>query len=79
LYRLQGAEPELLLAAFKTLDVDGKGTVHPEKLRELLTREGEAFSPEEMDDMLTAAVDSATELIHYEDYVPKLMVRTLTM
>jgi len=75
LHRLQGAEPELLLAAFKTLDVDGKGTVDPEKLRNLLTSEGEAFSPEEMEDMLTAAVDSSTDLIHYEDYVPKLMVR----
>lgn len=77
MHRLQGAEPELLLAAFKTLDINGKGTVDPEKLRELLTSEGEAFSPEEMEDMLTAAVDSSTELIHYEDYVPKLMVRIL--
>jgi len=73
-FRLQGAEPELLLAAFKTLDMEGKGTVCPETLKELLTTEGEAFSPEELEDMLNAAVDPSTELIHYEDFVPKLMV-----
>ncbi|XP_059483753.1 dynein regulatory complex protein 8-like [Neocloeon triangulifer] len=75
--RLQGAEPELLLAALKTFDFEGKGTVDPERLRELLTTEGEAFSQEEMDDMLAAAVDPNTSLIPYEDFVPKLMVKLI--
>ncbi|KAF4531872.1 hypothetical protein B566_EDAN000901, partial [Ephemera danica] len=71
--RLQGAEPEVLLAAFRTLDSSGSGKLDPEKLRNLLMTEGEPFSAEEMDDMLAAAVDSESGLIPYEDFIPKLM------
>merc|ERR1719217_1487157 len=58
-----------LLRAFRTLDVDNKGYIEAEKLRNLLTTHGERFSQEEIDDFLNFAADSESGFMHYEDYV----------
>jgi Ca2+-binding EF-hand superfamily protein len=65
--------PRRVCVASQTLDPDNKGYVEAEKMRTLLTTNGERFSPEEIDDFLHYAVDAETGVLHYEDYVSNLM------
>ena len=63
---------EKLLIAFRKLDVDNKGYLEAEKVRQMMTTHGERFSPEEVDDFLNFAVDAETGFFHYEDYVSQV-------
>jgi len=61
-----------LVAAFRALDKPKAGTLEPAKFKEMLMKEGEAFTAEEVEEMFNFAVNKADSLIHFEEYVDKL-------
>lgn len=61
-----------LVAAFRALDKEKKGTLEPAKLKEMLMKEGESFTAEEVEEMFNFAVNKGDSLIHWEEYVDKL-------
>ena len=63
------ASHEELLAAFRALDTENTGHLDREKLTQLFTEEGEAFSEEEMTELCNAALDPLTKSVHYKEYV----------
>ncbi|KAJ3046513.1 Dynein regulatory complex protein 8 [Rhizophlyctis rosea] len=65
-------DEEKLFRAFQALDTENKGFLLPDDLRAAMTTEGEAFSTEEIDEMLMACTDPAEGKIYYEDYVTVL-------
>ncbi|NP_001314837.1 dynein regulatory complex protein 8 [Danio rerio] len=60
---------DLLIQAFEVLDQQKKGHLEPAELAKYLTQEGEPFTQEEMDEMLSAAVDPDKNVIFYKDFV----------
>ena len=67
-------EPEKILQALKTLDVEGKGYLKKEELSGIMTSQGEAFSVQETEEMLSAALSRDDETIDYEHYAKILAV-----
>ncbi|XP_064014744.1 dynein regulatory complex protein 8 isoform X4 [Pogoniulus pusillus] len=65
---------DVLLHAFETLDENKRGYLTKEELVKYLTQEGEPFSQEEMEDMLSTALDPETNTIRYRDYIAMLIV-----
>jgi len=63
---------EILSRAYRNLDKDKTGLIDPEKLKEMLMREGEPMMPDEVEEMMSFAVNKEDGLIHWEDYVDKL-------
>ncbi|KAJ3193451.1 Dynein regulatory complex protein 8 [Irineochytrium annulatum] len=59
-------DEELLYRAFLTLDVEKKGFLTPDELRKFMTTEGEAFSQEEVEEMLNASTDPTNNRVYYE-------------
>ncbi|KAI5704048.1 hypothetical protein M8J75_001482 [Diaphorina citri] len=68
------ASAEELLKAFRTLDKDNKSYLDKEYLTKLMIEEGEPFTPEEIDEMMSTAVDQDTGRIPYEYYINHIMV-----
>ena len=62
---------EDLIRAFKALDTEGKGYLTADELRELLTKNEEHFSNDEITEMLAFAVDAETGHCVYTDYSEK--------
>ncbi|XP_013995174.1 dynein regulatory complex protein 8 isoform X1 [Salmo salar] len=60
---------DLLLQAFEVLDKQKKGHLELEELTKYMTQEGEPFTQEEMEEMLSAAMDPDKNLIFYKDFV----------
>jgi len=71
--RFKAASEDKLMRAFEALDKDQKGFLTAEELTKYLTTEGEPFTEEEMDEMLTAAVDPDKDVIVYKEYVPMMV------
>ncbi|XP_042340527.1 dynein regulatory complex protein 8 [Plectropomus leopardus] len=65
---------DVLLQAFEVLDKDKKGYLEPEELTKYMTQEGELFTQEEMDEMLTALADNEKSLIYYRDLISQLTI-----
>ncbi|XP_041798535.1 dynein regulatory complex protein 8 [Chelmon rostratus] len=65
---------DLLLQAFEVLDKEKKGYLEPEELTKYMTQEGELFTQEEMDEMLTALTDHDKNLIYYKDIISQLTI-----
>ncbi|KAM4593589.1 dynein regulatory complex protein 8 [Odontesthes bonariensis] len=63
-----------LLQAFEALDKEKKGYLEPEELSKYMTQEGEPFTQEEMDEMLTALTDRDSNLIYYKDLISQLTI-----
>eukprot|EP00112_Aurelia_sp_Birch-Aquarium-sp1_P021577 Seg585.3 transcript_id=Seg585.3/GoldUCD/mRNA.D3Y31 product="Dynein regulatory complex protein 8" protein_id=Seg585.3/GoldUCD/D3Y31 len=68
------ANEEQLLKAFSVLDQDSKGYLTVEDLQKVMTEEGEPFTQEEMEEMLSAAVDPDKGIVYYKDYVSLMAV-----
>ncbi|XP_027030394.1 dynein regulatory complex protein 8 [Tachysurus fulvidraco] len=60
---------DLLLQAFEVLDQQKNGHLEPEELTKYLTQEGEPFSHEEMEEMLSAALDPDKQVVFYREFV----------
>ncbi|GAA6220097.1 EF-hand calcium-binding domain-containing protein 2 [Lates japonicus] len=65
---------DLLLQAFEVLDKEKKGYLQPEELTKYMTQEGEPFTQEEMDEMLTALADHEKNHIYYKDLISQLTI-----
>uniref|UniRef100_A0A8C8R7W2 EF-hand calcium binding domain 2 n=1 Tax=Pelusios castaneus TaxID=367368 RepID=A0A8C8R7W2_9SAUR len=65
---------DVLLRAFEVLDVNKCGHLTKEELVKYMTEEGEPFTQEEMEEMLSAAVDPETNTVRYKDYITMMVV-----
>uniref|UniRef100_A0A8C3PKS6 EF-hand calcium binding domain 2 n=1 Tax=Calidris pygmaea TaxID=425635 RepID=A0A8C3PKS6_9CHAR len=65
---------DVLLHAFEALDENKCGYITKEDLVKYLTEEGEPFTQEEMEDMLSAALDPETNTVRYRDYISMMVV-----
>ncbi|XP_049456164.1 dynein regulatory complex protein 8 [Epinephelus fuscoguttatus] len=65
---------DILLQAFEVLDKGKKGYLEPEELTKYMTQEGDPFTQEEMEEMLTAFADKENNLIYYEDIISQLTI-----
>uniref|UniRef100_A0A8I3MPS4 EF-hand calcium binding domain 2 n=1 Tax=Canis lupus familiaris TaxID=9615 RepID=A0A8I3MPS4_CANLF len=65
---------DILLRAFEVLDPSKRGFLTKEELIKYMTEEGEPFSQEEMEEMLSAAIDPESNSIRYKDYIAMMVV-----
>lgn len=65
-------DEDTIVRAFEMLDREKKGYVESEYLREVMTTMGEAFSADEINEMIHAASDPETGHIYYEDFAAML-------
>ncbi|XP_063543416.1 dynein regulatory complex protein 8-like [Cydia strobilella] len=73
-HRFYPASAEMLLAAFRYFDEEGRGYLTKERFTKLMLEEGECFTQEEFDEMMQIALDPVTDTITYEYYINQLMV-----
>ncbi|KAF9408875.1 hypothetical protein HW555_011590 [Spodoptera exigua] len=73
LCRFYPASAEVLLAAFRYFDEEGRGYLTKERFTKLMLEEGEPFTQEEFDEMMQTALDPVTDTITYEYYINQLM------
>lgn len=72
---MQPASPEELLKAFQTIDKENKGYIPREYMEKMIMEEGEPFTKEEVDEMMTVAIDPDTGHVNYEYYINQIMVK----
>uniref|UniRef100_A0A8C9LB60 EF-hand calcium binding domain 2 n=1 Tax=Pavo cristatus TaxID=9049 RepID=A0A8C9LB60_PAVCR len=65
---------DVLLHAFEALDENKSGYITKEELVKHMTEEGEPFTEEEMEEMLSSALDPETNAVHYRDYISMMIV-----
>uniref|UniRef100_A0A8B9QLT3 EF-hand calcium binding domain 2 n=1 Tax=Apteryx owenii TaxID=8824 RepID=A0A8B9QLT3_APTOW len=65
---------DVLLHAFEALDENKCGYLTKEELVKYMTEEGEPFTQEEMEDMLSAALEPETNTVCYKDYITLMIV-----
>ncbi|KAK2146484.1 hypothetical protein LSH36_605g02002 [Paralvinella palmiformis] len=68
------ATEDRILKAFQVLDTDNKAYLTQDELKEYMTKEGDAFNQDEMDEMLSAAVDPEKGYILYKEYAALMTV-----
>eukprot|EP00951_Prasinocladus_malaysianus_P030290 scaffold284460_cov50-Prasinocladus_malaysianus.AAC.1 len=57
-----------LMRAFRAFDPEKRGWINADYLKNLMLTRGEQFTPDEVNHMLSVAVDEDTGRIYYEDY-----------
>uniref|UniRef100_A0A0B6ZAM9 EF-hand domain-containing protein n=1 Tax=Arion vulgaris TaxID=1028688 RepID=A0A0B6ZAM9_9EUPU len=72
--RYKASPEDEICKAFQVLDVEQKGYLTVEELTTLMTEEGECFNQEEIEEMLSAAVDPDKKTILYKDYASVMAV-----
>ena len=72
--RFRPASEEQLMKAFEVLDTEKADFLEVEDFQKLMTEEGEPFTQEEVEEMLSAAVDPDKGHISYKDYVALMVV-----
>ncbi|XP_035690792.1 dynein regulatory complex protein 8-like isoform X1 [Branchiostoma floridae] len=72
--RYKPVPEEMLLKAFAVLDQEKKGFLSQEELQKYMSEEGEPFTQEEMEEMLSAAVDPDKGVIYYKDFASMMAV-----
>ncbi|XP_008983948.1 dynein regulatory complex protein 8 isoform X1 [Callithrix jacchus] len=65
---------DVLLRAFEVLDTANRGFLTKDELIKYMTEEGEPFSQEEMEEMLSAAIDPESNSINYKDYISMMVI-----
>ncbi|XP_047376402.1 dynein regulatory complex protein 8 isoform X1 [Sciurus carolinensis] len=65
---------DVLLRAFEVLDSAKHGFLTKEELVKYMTEEGEPFSQEEMEEMLSAAIDPESNSINYKEYITMMVI-----
>jgi len=68
-----------MMKFFLKLDRERKGTIEPVKLKDVIQREGEPFTAEEADEMISFAMNKDDGLIYYEEYVDKTLAALRTL
>ncbi|XP_068135666.1 dynein regulatory complex protein 8 [Hyperolius riggenbachi] len=72
--RYRPISEDILQRAFEVLDDKKKGFLTKEELIKYMTEEGEPFTQEEMEEMVSAAVDPEKNVVPYKDYVSMMVV-----
>jgi len=72
--RYKPSPEDQILKAFQVLDTDMKGYLTVEELTKYMTEEGEPFAQEEMEEMISAAVDPEKKTVLYKDYASVMAV-----
>ncbi|XP_059176447.1 dynein regulatory complex protein 8-like [Physella acuta] len=72
--RYKASPEDQILKAFQVLDADMKGYLTAEELTKFMTEEGEPFTQEELEEMLSAAVDPDKKIILYKEYASVMAV-----
>lgn len=72
--RFHPASAEELLRAFQVLDKENTGYLTKEFIQKTFIERGEYFSQEELEEMLSIAVNPETGTIIYEIYINQIMV-----
>merc|ERR1711912_14712 len=72
LHGMLALNEEDIIRAFRALDTDGKGYLTTEELRELMTKNEEHFSSDEISEMITFAVDADTGNCNFTEYAEKV-------
>ncbi|XP_075720586.1 dynein regulatory complex protein 8 isoform X1 [Rhinoderma darwinii] len=65
---------DVLLRAFEVLDEKGKGFLTKDELLKFMTEEGEPFTQEEMEEMISASVDPDKNIVPYKEYAAMMIV-----
>ncbi|KAI4563024.1 hypothetical protein MJT46_010633 [Ovis ammon polii x Ovis aries] len=65
---------DILLRAFEVLDPAKRGFLSKDELIKYMTEEGEPFSQEEMEEMLSAAIDPESNSVLYKDYITMMVI-----
>ncbi|XP_068532470.1 dynein regulatory complex protein 8 [Anas acuta] len=65
---------DVLLHAFEALDENKCGYLTKDELVKHMTEEGEPFTEEEIEEMLSSALDPETNTVHYRDYISMMIV-----
>uniref|UniRef100_A0A8D2D9K3 EF-hand domain-containing protein n=1 Tax=Sciurus vulgaris TaxID=55149 RepID=A0A8D2D9K3_SCIVU len=65
---------DVLLGAFEVLDSAKRGFLTKEELVKYMTEEGEPFSQEEMEEMLSAAIDPGSNSVNYKEYITMMVI-----
>ncbi|GCB65608.1 hypothetical protein scyTo_0004820 [Scyliorhinus torazame] len=74
MFRLKVSGPAAFEKISNVLDQTKKGYLTQEELTKYLTEEGEPFTQEEMEEMLSAAVDPDKNVILYKDFAAMMTV-----
>ncbi|XP_064239748.1 dynein regulatory complex protein 8 isoform X2 [Aotus nancymaae] len=64
---------DVLLRAFEVLDTAKRGFLTKDELIKYMSEEGEPFSQEEMEEMLSAAIDPESNSVNYKDYISMMV------
>ncbi|XP_069879234.1 dynein regulatory complex protein 8 isoform X1 [Dipodomys merriami] len=72
--RYRPVPEDILLRAFEALDTAKRGFLTREELIKHMTEEGEPFSQEEMEEMLSAAIDPDSNSMNYKDYITMMVI-----
>ncbi|XP_020903178.1 dynein regulatory complex protein 8 [Exaiptasia diaphana] len=72
--RYKPSPEDQLSKAFDVLDQEKNGYLTTEELTKYMTEEGEPFTQEEMEEMLSAAVDPEKGVVFYKDFVAMMVV-----
>ncbi|CAH3178304.1 unnamed protein product [Porites lobata] len=72
--RYKPAPEDQIMKAFEVLDQENKGYLTTEELTKYMSEEGEPFTQEEMEEMLSAAVDPDKGIVFYKDFVSMMVV-----
>ena len=71
--KMKPVPEERLLQAFQILDSENKGYLTEEEITNFMTKEGEPFSQEEMQEMIEASIDPETNNFYYKKFVTSLI------
>jgi len=77
LNRYKAAPEDQIMKAFEVLDQENKGYLTTEELTKFMSEEGEPFTQEEMEEMLSAAVDPDKGIVFYKDFVAMMVVEDI--
>ncbi|KAM4695095.1 dynein regulatory complex protein 8 [Discoglossus pictus] len=72
--RYRPVAEDVLLRAFEVLDEKKKGFLTKDELVKYMTEEGEPFTKDEMEEMISAAVDPEKNIVPYKEYASMMTV-----
>ncbi|XP_078001331.1 dynein regulatory complex protein 8-like [Glandiceps talaboti] len=72
--KFKPAPEDQILKSFEVLDTEKKGHITVEEITKYMSEEGEPFTQEELEEMLSAAVDPDKGFILYKDYASMMAV-----
>ncbi|KAG9483976.1 hypothetical protein GDO78_009732 [Eleutherodactylus coqui] len=65
---------DVLLRAFEVLDEKNKGFLTKDELLKYMTEEGEPFTQEEIEEMISASVHPDNNIVPYKEYIAMMVV-----